>query len=501
MKINNCKYLALCFASLAILFLALPGHAENGTLQVKCVEASGNPVQNAKVVLFSLNNQKSKDKKSDAQGVAEFTKVDDGVYRVFGRKDGFGPALYEYVQLQSATETVTLTFSAGADRKLYFEDPAEEKRAVVLLQAGLEAGKQNKLEEAEKMLTQALEITPASPETVYYLAATFLQEGKFDKATEELKKAGKLADMLKTIPSANSASYDTVSQASKRLLTQMPSLKGDHALRQKNYDLAVKEYNEAIKLNPDNPEYYANLAIALTNAGDPDEALKAIDKAVQLKPAEKAYTDLKSKISARKENLTIEKAQAIMTEGNKLLESGNAAEALKKFEEAKGMIPDDRTAPLWRQIGRAQAKLEQPDAAIASFKQSIALAPADKVAEYQTTFAQFYLDAKRYDEAIDLLSDPKAAGSQSPEQALMALAKTWKNKEPNFAAAALEKVIKINTENAEAYYDLAQLSYIEGKSKDSRTKELLARYLEIGKDPEKIQGAKDLLVIVNKRSK
>ena len=65
-----------------------------------------------------------------------------------------------------------------------------------------------------------------------------------------------------------------------------------------------------------------------------------------------------------------------MIEGNKLLQDGDAAGALKKYEEAKGMIKEDRQAPLWMQIGKAQAKLNQEEAAIASFKKSLELAPA-----------------------------------------------------------------------------------------------------------------------------
>jgi len=504
MKMNIGKYLVVCFVSLSIFFLALPGHAQSGTLQVKCVEASGAAVQNVKVVVFSMNTQKAKDKKSDAQGVADFGKIDDGVYRVFGRKEGFAPALFEYAQIKGAGETVTLTFGAGADKKLYFEDPEASKQAVLMLQAGLEAMKGNKFEEAEKMISQSLEINPSSPETIYYYGAALVYSGKFDKATEVLQRAFKVAEMMATTPSPNPSGpnpYETVAQGAKRLLDQMPSLRGEYALRQKNYDLAAKEYADAIKSNPNNPEYHANLAIALTNAGKPDEALAAVEKAIQLKPAEKSYTDLKTKIAARKENLAIEKAQAIMIEGNKLLDGGNAAEALKKFEEAKSMISEDRSAPLWSKIGQAQAKLNQPEAAIDAFKKSIELAPADRVPDYQKVFAQFYIDAKRYDEAIELLADPKAAASQSPEQVLADLAKTWTNKEPNFAAAALEKVIKLNPANAEAYYDLGRLCYIDGKSKDARTKELLNKYIEIGKDAAKIQEAKDLLVIINKRTK
>jgi tetratricopeptide (TPR) repeat protein len=501
MKINSCKYLVVCFVSLSILFLAPPARSDNSTLQVKCVDTSGTPVQDAKVIVFNLNSRKSKDKKSDAQGMAEFTKLDDGVYRVFGRKEGLVPALYEFVLMKGNTESATLTFVTGADKKFYFEDPAEEQRAAALLQQGLEAIKKNQFPEAEKLLAQSLEIDPSAPEAIYYYAATFLQEGKFDKATETLQRAEKIADILKsTAPSNPSGSnpYELVSQGAKRLLSQMPSFKGDYAMRQKDYDTAIKEYSEAIKTSPDNPEFHANLAIALANSGKFDEALAAIDKAIQLKPGEKTYPDLKTKIVARKENAAIEKAQSIMSEGNRLFQADDAAAALKKYEEAKSMVPKEKQAPLWRQIARCHAKLNQPDEAIAAFKKSVELAPAASVAEYRTAFAQFYLDNKKYEDAIDLLVG--ANGSQSPEKALMDLAATWKNKDLNFAIAALERVIKINPNDADAYYELGQLYYIEGKEKDARTRELLTKYLEIGKDPEKIKGAKDMMVIVNKRS-
>jgi len=85
-------------------------------------------VQNAKVVVLSLNTDKAKDKKSDTQGIAEFAKLDYGVYRVIGRKEGFAPALFEFVLLKGSTESATLKFAAGADKKLYFEDPAEALR-------------------------------------------------------------------------------------------------------------------------------------------------------------------------------------------------------------------------------------------------------------------------------------------------------------------------------------------------------------------------------------
>jgi tetratricopeptide (TPR) repeat protein len=502
MKMNSCRYLFVCIISLSFLFFALPGYAQNGTLQVKCLEASGTPSQNAKVVIFNLINQKAKDKKSDAQGAAEFAKLEDGVYRVLARKEGFVPALFEFAFLKGSGESVTLNLVAGADKKLYFEDPAEEQRANQFVQQGLDAAKQGKYEEAEKLFGQSLEINPSNVETLYYYGAATMQSAKFDRAVELLNQAARIADALKDLPSAMAAKpnpYEAVARNAKQLLKQMPTYKGEYFLRQKNWDMAIKVFTEGIKDSPDNPDNYSNMAIALANTGKLDEALASLDKAIQLKPDEKVYVDLKNKIAVKKENAMIEKAQAIMLEGNKLLQDGDAAGALKKFEEAKSMIKEDRQAPLWMQIGKSQGKLNQEAAAVAAFKKSLELAPADKLGEYRKAYAQFYLDGRRFDEAISVLADPKAEGS--PEQVLMDLAKTWKNNEPNFAIAALEKVLKLNPANADAYFELGQLCYIEGKSKDSRTKELLNKYLEIGKDADKIQGAKDMLVIVNKRSK
>ncbi|HTY64048.1 MAG TPA: tetratricopeptide repeat protein [Acidobacteriota bacterium] len=498
---NSSKYIFVCIAALFVLFFALPIYAD-GTLQVKCLDQSGAASQNAKVIIMNMANQKAKDKKSDAQGIAEFAKIEDGVYRVIARKDGFVPALYEFAVLKGNTESVTLNLASGADKKLYFEDPAEEKRAAQLVQEGVDTAKQSKYEEAEKLFTQSLQITPSSPQALYWFGVTNVSEGKFDKAVELLNQAQKVADALKTLPSAaasNPNQYELISRNAKQLLSQMPTYRGEQALRQKNWDLAIKIFTDAMKDDPNNPDLYYNMAIARTYTNKFDEATAMVDKAIQLKPGEKSFTELKSKIAARKESAALENAQALMLEGDKMLDGGDAAGALKKYEEANSMIKEDRQAPLLMRIGKAQAKLNQPDAAVAAFKKSMELAPADKIGNYRDAFAQFYIDSKKYDDAINVLTDPKAVASS--EQTLLDLAKTWKNKEPNFAIAALEKVIKIDPANADVYFDLGQLYYMDGKSKDGRTKELLNKYLEVGKDADKIQGAKDMMVIVNKRSK
>jgi tetratricopeptide (TPR) repeat protein len=504
MKIKNPRLTFACLIAFSILTIPLSGFAKDSALQVKCVDSAGNPVPNVKVEAFNLNTQKAKDKKSDDQGNAEFTKLDDGVYRVLGRKDGFAPALFEYAMLKESTESVTLKFSPGADKKFYFEDPLEEQKAIDLQRQGFEAYKQNKFADAEKLFNESLEISPSNPDTLYFCGVSCLQQSKFDQGVEMLKKAATISDALKTLPSQPASSsnhFEQIHQNVEMLLKRMPAIKGESLLKQRKYDEAIAQYTEAVKSDPGNAEYYANLAIALTNAKRFDEALTAIDKAIQLKPDEKGYATVKSSIAARKENAQIDKAQAILDEGKKLLQDGDAAGAIKKFEEAKSMVPEDRQSPLWTQIGKAQAKLNQPEAAVASFRKSIELAPADKVAEYRNTLAQYYLDNKQYEDAVDVLADPKIAGSTNPEQVLLDLAKKTKDRDPKLAETALERVLKTNPDNADVCFELGQMYYADGKEKDNRTKELLTKYVEIGKDPGKIENAKGMLMLVNKRSK
>jgi tetratricopeptide (TPR) repeat protein len=409
------------------------------------------------------------------------------------------PALYEFAVLKGSQASVSLKFTAGPDKKLWFEDPAEEDKAKTMLKSGVDAAQQNKIPEGEKLLNEAILIKPSFAEAYYYLGMIQLQQSKYDEGVQTLNKASELANIWLTAPPPGPNVYPQVAEGAQKAIRNLPAAKGENALKQKNYELAVKSFTEAVQANPNDPDLHVNLAIALANSLKYDEALAEIDKGIQLKPND-TYEKYKKTIAAKRENAQIDRAQTLLNDGIKLLQDGDAAAALKKFEEAKNMIPAASQSPLWVNIGKAQAKLNQPEA-VDSFKKALELAPADKpdrIRDFKLSFAQYYVDAKKYDEAVDLFVDSKSASS---EKDLVDLAKTMKGKEPKLAEAALERVIKANPENLDATFDLAQLYYSDGKENDRRTKELLAKYSEKGKDPEKLDGTKGMLVIINRRTK
>ncbi len=506
MKTTGFKSFFACFASLSIVFCALPGFAQNSAIIVKCVDAASNPVQGVNVVIIPVGNPKAKDKKSDSKGEAEFTRLDDGTYRVIGRKDGFEPAFFEFIALKGSVESVTLKLAAGPDRKLYFEDPALTQKAAELMSQALGFYGEKKFSDAEKTLEQAVALDPSNPEAFRYLGVTMLQLSKFDRAVEAFNKAINVARVFAAAPQEpgrpTPAQCQQIIENVQELLKQMPLNRGKSAYRQQQFDAAIADFREALKSDPNNTEVYYYLAASMASSQKYDEALSMIDKAIGLKPGVKDFEDLKSKISDLKKNAEIARANTVLKDGNALLEGGDAAGALRKFEEARSMVPPNSQSVIYKQIGKAQAKLNQPEAAVEAFKKAVELAQNQNAAmDHRKAFAQFYLDQKKYEEAVNVLMEIKDGGSQDAEQNLWTIFTNSKDTEPELAAIVLERVLKMNPQNADAYFELGQLYYIEGKAKDSRTKELFAKYMETGKDQDKLERVKNMLVIINRRSK
>ena len=78
---------------------------------------------------------------------------------------------------------------------------------------------------------------------------------------------------------------------------------------------------------------------------------------------------------------------------------------------------------------------------------------------------------KKFDEALDVLADPK--NSADPEAELITLARNAKDKQPVLAEAALERVLKSNPGNIDVYYELGQLYYMDGKRRTHARKSCL----------------------------
>lgn len=521
------------------LFAVLPlqSFAQQTMLEVKCLDASGAPVAGVKVVIDPMDTHKVKDKKSDGKGIAEF-KVDNGVYRIFGRKEGLAPALFEYAVVKGgARQSASLSFQQGdMMKKLPFEDPALQKQAAAMVQQANDLLRGQKVAEAEKEYLAAIDLNAADPEAHLNLALAFLQQAKWEPADSRLKKAAELADALQLLGGSTQPLYRGISERAHDLQVKLPMIRlrneADKALSARKFDEAAAKYAEALKLDSNDPDLYYNMGLALANAKKFEEANQSIDKAIQLmqeaiqriqaaigalpegpqKAQETArlsehlpemnkslaaYNELKKRAADFRENEILRKAQGILTEGDTLFNSGDYAGALKKYEEARPLVPAQKQSIVYAQMAKTYAQLKQGDQAVANFRKAMELSPGDD--NVRKALAQYYLNEKKYEDALNVYAEAGSVGQA--DQALFALGQKLNNQgNAEVAALAFEKVIQANPQNAEAYYELGMLLfYDKDKKSDAKARAMLEKYVQIGKNSDHVSNTNNVLVVLKRR--
>jgi tetratricopeptide (TPR) repeat protein len=491
---------------LILSLILLPAYAlAKGSIDVQCVDNTGKPLAGAKVLITNIENRANKDKKSDANGLARFEKIDDGVYRVLSRVNGFLPALYEFVALQGdKQETVKLQFAPGADKQLYFENQEIMKQAEEAFQGAATDLQANKFADAENKLKVAIDMYPSNPQMLIYMGIAQLQQKKWAEGKASLEAADRISAalmQLKPPQGQTTSGFAPVNQQAKDLLAKITVLAlrsdaGDN-LQKKNYKQAIALFQESLKYAPDDADTYYNIALAQANEKSFAEAEKSIEKAHSLKPTESAYQDLAKQIADLKQNDLLKQAQVTIDEGQALSKNGDHAGALKKFEQAEVGVPTKGQAMIETLIAKEHAQMNQPDQAIQSFKKAMELDPDN--ADYKNALAQYYASLKRYDEALAMFAGPTAT-----DDTILKLGQKMTqgaNAQPEFARIAFEKVIQMNANNAEAYYELGMALYYGGKENDKRAKEMFTKYVGIGKEPGHLDNAKNFLVVIERRSK
>jgi tetratricopeptide (TPR) repeat protein len=504
--------------TLSVLLIAgLVLAANNNTLTVTCVDESGKAIAGAKVQITALKdpkwvdaNQKPKwqEKKTDAQGVAKFDKLDDGAFRIVARPDGRAPGLYELAGLRNgAQENVTVTSLPGDPaKKLYFEDPALIRQALDIAGQASPLMQGGKFDEAEQQLKASLAINPSSPDTLYYLAYTLLQEKKWDEALATLQKDSNIVAALLCAPPQKDAKgglvpspFLGVQQQIQRMVTLLPSLKikvqANDELNKKNFKQAITLYQEALKLSADDPDTYYNLALTLAYDNQFDASQDAIDKAIALNKDDKGYLDLKQQLVQR---AAIAKVRDVLTQADASYNSKDYTAALKKYEDALPMLSDPKgQAGIWDQIGKTRTQLHQTDDAVSAYKRAIELDPQkpeykqDLTRHYQITGQQLLTD-KKYDQAFAAFAE----GGIS----VFKLGQEWaqQDAQADLAISAFQQVIKTEPQNVEVYYELGMVYWISKKD-PKLAKENLAKYVVSGKDPVHLGQAKDIITIIDRK--
>jgi tetratricopeptide (TPR) repeat protein len=121
---------------------------------------------------------------------------------------------------------------------------------------------------------------------------------------------------------------------------------------QNRLDEAIVQYQEGIRLQPDDTDAHNSLGVALARKGQTDEAIRQFQEAIRLKP---------------------DYAGAHNNLGNALLSIGPVYEAIRQFQEAIRLKPDYAEAHF--NLGNALGGKSQISEAISQFQEAIHLKP------------------------------------------------------------------------------------------------------------------------------
>jgi tetratricopeptide (TPR) repeat protein len=370
-------------------------------------------------------------------------------------------------------------------KKLYFEDQAQIQQATRLYQEGINALQLQKFPDAAAKLSEALKIIPSNAEGHFWLGYALIQQAKWDEGKKEIEAAmainpdeGRYQEVIKVLPAAR-LGYE-----------------GQEAMQKRDFKTAIVKFAEQVKLQPDVSDVYYNLALAYANDAQYDKGMEYVEEALKRKPNDADYLELKKRIPQHKEQALYQQAAQIFNEGDRLFREGQFQAALDKYEAGRLVLPKEAPA-VWFAIGRCHAQLKHPDEAIAAYQKAIALEP--KKPEYSQSLATLYLEQKRIQDALRVYESLYQQTGEPVDEKLFDLGKRLLGDTNSDGTIVLQRVLEVNPNHAEAYYELGIYTFYNVDKEKS--KPMLTKYVEVGKDQKHLEDVKALLAVLNPPAK
>jgi tetratricopeptide (TPR) repeat protein len=197
-------------------------------------------------------------------------------------------------------------------------------------------------------------------------------------------------------------------------------------------DEAVFFIAKALKLQPNNPESHANIALAYKDQNKLEQAVKHFRESIRLDPYNPVVHN----------NL-----------GNVLRDMSRPEEAIKAYERALKL--DGDFAPCWSNFAAALNEAEKRKAAHRAVERALRLEPG--LAQAHNNKGDILLAEARYAEALESY---RTATALNPKYvaALINMARTQRDMdEPQAAVQTLQKALEIEPNNPEAHHAMGVL--------------------------------------------
>ena len=325
------RTLSVCAVVIGLAIVAVPASAQSGQIKGKVVDAQGQPVDGAKILIENLDKgTRAIETKTNKKGEYIQVGLSPGKYRITVTKDALTTSRETDVHLDMLTLDFKLEAGAGGSGKpATKEEVAKAKaRADALTKAfgdGVELSNQGKNDEAIAKFQEVIAVVPTCAECYANIGTVQAQAKKYDEAEAAYKKAIELkADFseayngLANVYNAEKK-FDLAAEASKKAMDLIsaapaggtpgapgaaPAVSASQVFNQGvilwnagKIPEAKAQFEAAVKADPNMADAQYWLGMALLNGGATTEAKPKFEAYLKLAPTGQ-YADIAKSIIA-----------------------------------------------------------------------------------------------------------------------------------------------------------------------------------------------------------
>jgi len=283
------------------LLLAPAAAAQTGGVRGKVVDAKGQPVEGAEILIQSKESARKLQLKSNAKG--EFIQIGifPGEYTVSAAKDNLKTQIDVRVGMGEARE-ITLSLAPGG---MSPEQAAAQQKQIETLKLafteGVTAIQAKDLDTAIAKFNEALAIAPNCADCYYNLGIAYTQKDDLDNAALAYEKAGELRpnhaetwNNLVNVYNKQGKSDKAMEASNKAVAAASSGGGGGNASslfnqgvilwNQNKYEEARDKFEAATKADPKHADSQYRLAMAHLNLGDMAKASAAFEAYLEAAP-------------------------------------------------------------------------------------------------------------------------------------------------------------------------------------------------------------------------
>jgi tetratricopeptide (TPR) repeat protein len=280
--------------------LATPAQAQTGTARGKVLDADGQPITDAKVLIeFQGGITRKFETKSNKKGEYMQVGMQPGPYRLTASKDGYQPAVIDVrIALGDPTSVPDFKLHTLAQAAQQAGSPQAELRES--FQKAVELQTAGKLDEAEAAYKGILETAPDVPEVYQNLGTIYAlkkdvpaAEAAFQKALELRPDSADTAAQLAKLYHENGQPEKAMEVMAKSASTNPDDAKaqfnqGIFLLNAQKNEEAIAAFEAAIKADPNMAEAYYRLGALMVGQAKIPEAIANLEKYLSMNPTDAA---------------------------------------------------------------------------------------------------------------------------------------------------------------------------------------------------------------------